>query len=99
MNRLTPLDTFMLSWLVLALCVLMLPACTKPYTPPPAVEVKVPVPVPCVPVQVPVPAEPKATADMGIFDLTKTALALLSIKTGDNERLRAANANPCPGAK
>lgn len=99
MNRLTPFDTFMLSWLVLALVLLMLPACTKPYTPPPAVEVKVPVPVPCKPVQVPVPAEPQATADMGLWELTKVALAKLAVKTGDNDRLRAANADPCPAAE
>lgn len=76
-------------------------ACTTPqprviHAPP--VGVKVPVPVPCVPVQVPQPERPKARKGMNIFDLAKTVLADRLILVGDNVRLRAANANPCPGA-
>lgn len=72
-------------------------ACTRTvYQPGPPVEVFIPTPVPCEPVQVPAPVRPKATADMGLFDLAKTALADREVLEGDTERLRAANKNPCP---
>lgn len=61
--------------------------------------VKIPVPVACEIEQVPVLEKPQATSNMGIFDLTKTALANLRILEAENERLRAANANPCPALK
>lgn len=58
--------------------------------------VKVPVPVACEIEQVPVSDKPRASSDMGIFDLAKVALAQLRTVEAENERLRAANANPCP---
>lgn len=61
--------------------------------------VKVPVPVACEIEQVPVLEKPQAFSNMGIFDLTKTALAKLRILEAENERLRAANSNPCPAPK
>lgn len=84
--------------LLLALgIILMVPACTTGrYEPPATIPVNIAVPVPCEPVQVEQPVRPQATALMGLFDLVKVALADREVLEGDNERLRAANANPCP---
>lgn len=67
---------------------------------PSAVRVEVPVPVACEIEQVPEGDRPsrQATDDMGIYDLTKIALAERRILMGENQRLRAANNNPCPAA-
>lgn len=88
--------------LLIALGVITLaPACTKTITVPgPAVEVKVPVPVACEIEQVPQSPLPSTQAEQndGQFDLTKYALADRQVLLGENQRLRAANSNPCPGA-
>lgn len=86
---------FLLMGLVLA------PACTTTKTvrvPGPPVTVKVPVPVACQIEQVPEGQHPAAQArkGMGIFDLTKIALADRQAKAAEIERLRAANTSPCP---
>jgi len=62
----------------------------------PAREVLVPVPVACEIEQVPQSRRPTATPGMSIYDLTKVALADRRVLMGENERLRAANNNPCP---
>lgn len=82
----------------------MLPGCSStpkvPPQAPPAVEVKVPVPVACEIEQVPVPTYPAASArkGMGIWDLSRIIAADRRTRMAENERLRAANNNPCPGA-
>ena len=94
----------LLALLLLGLVAALLGGCTTgrtlPPQAPPAVRVEVPVPVACEIEQVPAGPRPSAQAqpDMGIYDLTKIALAERRILLGENERLRAANNTPCPGA-
>ena len=82
-----------------------LAACTgRDRLPPPApaaVEVKVPVPIACEIEQVPVPAYPAAQARKGMsaYELTKIVTADRRVRMAENERLRAANKTPCPGAR
>lgn len=77
--------------------ILTVPACTTTkYLPGETVEVKVAVPVPCVPVEVEETPRPTATPDMSLFELVQVALADRAVLEGDNTRLQAANANPCP---
>lgn len=66
---------------------------------PPAMRVDVPIPVACRIEQVAVPAYPAAQArpGMSIYELSKIALADRRVRMAENERLRAANNNPCPG--
>jgi hypothetical protein len=65
-------------------------------TPTPPKEVLVPVPVACEIEQVEPTPLPTAAADAGIFELAKVAAARIKLLMADNERLRAANASPCP---
>ncbi|API58547.1 hypothetical protein BSL82_03830 [Tardibacter chloracetimidivorans] len=88
-----------LSLLIIALTILG--ACTAPpkvnLPSPPAetVTAKVAVPVDCEIEQVPEPTYPRpATSD--IFTLAKTIAADRKVRMADQERLRAANKNPCP---
>lgn len=84
-------------WLIVAavLAFLVLSACTKTVTVPgPVVEVKVPVPVPCKVEQV-APTERLRTTSKDVYDLAKTVAADRRQLMAENERLRAANANPC----
>lgn len=94
----------LLAILLLLLACLLLPGCASNRIPPqaaPAVEVKVPVPVACEIEQVPVPQYPAAQArkGMSIWDLTKLVTADRQVRMAENERLRAANNNPCPAPK
>lgn len=87
-----------LGMVLLAAAVTVLPGCTRTVTVPgPAVEVKVPVPVACEIEQVPAAERPRAARGMSHYDLTKVALADRRVLMAENERLRAANSNPCPG--
>lgn len=86
-------------WFLLSvLVVIALSGCAAPGPKVPTI-VKVPVPVECNIEQVPVLEKPQATSNMGLFDLAKVALAQLRTVEAENERLRAANANPCPAPK
>jgi hypothetical protein len=68
-------------------------ASTKPRA---AIEVKVPVPVACEIEQVPASKRITAPKGSGIFDLAKLTAADRRRLMAENERLRAANNNPCP---
>lgn len=72
---------------------LFLPGCTTTRMPE---EVLVPVPVPCEIEQVPETELPQPTEDDGLFRLAQIALAQIGLLKAENERLRAANTNPCP---
>lgn len=57
--------------------------------------VKVAIPVPCEIAQVPPAVRPKATPEMGLYDLVKVVLADLRILEAENAQLRAANTANC----
>lgn len=54
------------------------------------IEVKVPVPVPCTTPHVEEPVYPKPSADAGIFERVKVALAEIELRKGYEAKLRAA---------
>jgi hypothetical protein len=87
-------------WLWCIPLAFVLPGCASrdrlPPPAPPAKEVLVPVPVACQIEQVPQAQQPQAQRGAGIFDLTKVIAAQRRILMAENERLRAANNNPCP---
>lgn len=74
---------------------LTLMACATPQRLPK--ETLVPVPVACEIEQVPAAQLPTASPDADVFELAKVAAARVKLLLADNERLRAANASPCPG--
>lgn len=91
-------------YMILALSALALGACAHkapqpPAEAPPAVEVLIPVPTPCDNAQIASTALPGASAAIpnDIFDAVKLILGDRAVLKGDNERLKAANTNHCPG--
>lgn len=62
-------------------------------------EVLVPVPVPCEVEQVEQTGLPVASPDADIFERAQVAAARIKLLLAENERLRAANTNPCPAPK
>lgn len=68
--------------------------------PPPPVIAKIAVPVDCVIEQVPLPSYPGSLARIGddIYTLARLAMADRRVRIAERDRLRAANANPCPAA-
>lgn len=63
------------------------------------VETKIPVPVACEIEQVEQTALPVAPENGTIFDRAKVAAARIKLLMAENEKLRAANTNPCPAPK
>jgi hypothetical protein len=91
--------------LILALCVLTIMAlagCSgKPRinpAPPAPVIAKIAIPVDCVISQVAVPAYPGDMVRIGddVYTLARLAMADRRVRIAERDRLRAANANPCP---
>lgn len=83
-------------------------ACGKPAerpkleaAPPPPVVAKVAVPVPCAIEQVPMPDYPGNLIRKGddVYTLSRLAMADRRVRIAERDRLRAANANPCPEVK
>jgi hypothetical protein len=74
--------------------ILMIPACQTATQLPK--EVRVPVPVPCEIEQVPKTELPQVSPTDGLFRLAQIALAKIGLLEAENERLRAANNDPCP---
>ncbi|WP_375292283.1 hypothetical protein [Sphingomonas melonis] len=66
--------------------------------PPAPVVAKVAVPVACVVEQVPMPAYPGDLVRKGddIYTLARLAMGDRRVRIAERDRLRAANANPCP---
>ena len=56
----------------------------------------IPVPIPCEVEQVEKTELPTPTGYENLFGLAKIALAQIGLLKAENERLRAANNNPCP---
>lgn len=59
-------------------------------------ETRVPIPVPCEIEQVPATELPTAEPDANMARLAAIAAAIIELLKAENERLRAANNNPCP---
>lgn len=56
----------------------------------------IPVPIPCEIEQVEKTELPQASEGDSLFRLAQVALAQIGLLKAENERLRAANTNPCP---
>lgn len=76
------------------LAALLLSACGATVTVPK--EVYIPVPVPCEIEQVEQTELPTAPAGSNVAKKAATAMAQILLLKAENERLRAANNNPCP---
>ena len=59
-------------------------------------EVYIPVPIPCEIEQVPSTELPTASPDANVAGKAAVAAARIELLKAENERLRAANTNPCP---
>ena len=66
--------------------------------PPPPVIAKVAIPVDCIIEQVPLPEYPGSLVRKGddVYTLARLAMADRRVRIAERDRLRAANANPCP---